>query len=97
MIRIICAAIHFPSYKTTMYGPKNITEGQVLCGWRHANIISLHYAIYGKPVPADEVQGFLTSDNRFVGREEAMKIAIEANQIIRDTYNSMTLFSEDIY
>lgn len=47
----------------------------------------------------DWEQGFLTSKGRFVGREEAMKIAKEQNQIIRlsGSLNSEMLFSEDLY
>ena len=47
----------------------------------------------------DWEQGFLTNKGRFVGREEAMKIAKEQNQIIRlsGSPNSDILFSEDLY
>lgn len=44
-------------------------------------------------------QGFLTNKGRFVGREEAMKIAKAQNQVIRlsGSPNSDILFSEDLY
>ena len=47
----------------------------------------------------DWEQGFLTNTGRFVGREEAMKIAKEQNQLIRlsGSPNSDILFSEDLY
>ena len=47
----------------------------------------------------DWEQGFLTNKGRFVGREEAMKIAKEQNQVIRlsGSLNSDILFSEDLY
>jgi len=42
----------------------------------------------------EEIQGFLTSENRFVGRHEARKLAYEAGQVQEDTG---PLYSEDIY
>ena len=44
----------------------------------------------------ESIQGFLTNKNRFVDREEGMKIAIDANQLISNT-TSKILFSEDLY
>jgi hypothetical protein len=41
-----------------------------------------------------EAQGFYTSKGRFVGREEAAKIAYAAGQIFSPTNR---LFSEDLY
>lgn len=46
----------------------------------------------------DLVQGFLTSDNRFVSRTEANKIAFEAMQIPQSVFEAKTeLYSEDLY
>lgn len=47
----------------------------------------------------DWEQGFLTNKGRFIGREEAMKIAKEQGQIIRlsGSPNANILFSEDLY
>lgn len=47
----------------------------------------------------DFEQGFLTNKCRFVGREDAMKIAQEQGQIIRlsGSPNADILFSEDLY
>lgn len=47
----------------------------------------------------DFEQGFLTNKGRFVGREDAMKIAQEQGQIIRlsGSPNADILFSEDLY
>ena len=44
--------------------------------------------------PHMEAQGFYTSKGRFVGREEAAKIAYAAGQISSPTNR---LFSEDLY
>lgn len=42
-------------------------------------------------------QGFVTNDGRFVGREEAAKIAIEAGQIEQTKFQPGILFSEDLW
>lgn len=101
MIRILCSAIWYKDMPTAVYNPYNVDRGVVLCGWRHANIIHQMKALTGKrtvsngPDAAGEsVQGFLTSDNRFVTREEAAVIAYDAKQI---RYRIKSLMSEDLY
>lgn len=42
-------------------------------------------------------QGFITSRGRYVGREEAFKIAKTANQFIGDPIQQGKLFSEDLW
>lgn len=42
-------------------------------------------------------QGFVTSTGRFVGRQEAMRIAKAAKQIERGKFQPDTLFSEDLW
>lgn len=44
----------------------------------------------------DSIQGFITSDGRFVGRFEAMGIAGAAGQIVHSHAPSFGLFSEDL-
>lgn len=44
-----------------------------------------------------DVQGFLTSEGRFVSRVEAMKIAHRARQTFREKPRSHELFSEDLW
>lgn len=44
-----------------------------------------------------EVQGFLTSDGRFVTRVEAMKIVHRAGQSFRERPRSHELFSEHLW
>lgn len=92
---ITCAAIHYQDGKVYEHQPKNITSGFVATGHRHHNVIALVHQLTGKSA-AGEIQGFLTSKNRFVGREEGYMIALEADQIDYCT-NRSTLFSEDIY
>lgn len=45
----------------------------------------------------DMVQGFLTSEEDFVNREEACRIAIKSGQIIKKTHPLDRLFSEDVW
>jgi hypothetical protein len=44
-------------------------------------------------------QGFVTEDGKFVGREEALKIAVECGQVKMENKvgNKYMLFSEDLY
>lgn len=77
---ILCAAIWFPEYKTPTHGPKNIGNGVVMCGRRHPDIIGTHASLTGTSLPAAHIQGFLTSENRFVERNEGLKIALLAGQ-----------------
>ncbi len=94
---ILCAAIHFDDGKENRYQPSNINSGLVLCGWRHGTIFP---QIGGLVIERrnlgviNEIQGFLTSKNRFVERKEAGEIAYKAGQISEP---NDYLFSEDLY
>ena len=88
---IICAAIWYrdltpPNAKKIgheLYLPQNIDEGIVFCGHRHPHCLYQMVAIYGlyQSQAGFEVQGFLTNKNKFVDREEALKIAIKSKQV----------------
>lgn len=91
---IICAAIWYKDNAIYEHQPKNVSVGFVATGHRHRNIIALIHQLIGQRVKAaDQVQGFLTSKNRFVDRKEGGLIAFNAAQ------SKLTdcLFSEDIY
>lgn len=97
MERILCAAIHYTNIgKPPFHSVKNNDEwpGVVICGWRHHNCISTWKSATGFNTDQSSVQGFLTSENRFVNRKEAGKIAFVAGQI---TIETDCLFSEDLY
>ena len=87
---ILCAAIHFDDGN---YYPHHETYGTgvVACGHRHHLIFTLR----PKDFEGTETQGFLTSKNRFVTREEAKEIAIAAEQVSISNFSG--LFSEDLY
>lgn len=68
--------------------------GRVWTGKRHHLIIRAIVADLGVDViPVTGEQGFVTDDGRFVGREEAAKIAFDAGQV---TERKEYLFSEDL-
>jgi hypothetical protein len=103
MERIYCAAIWYKEMPTAKYMPKNIETGLVVEGHRHADIIRTMLNLLGKRTcsngencAGESIQGFVTNENRFVDRREAMKIARDAHQIISDT-TFAELYSEDLY
>ncbi len=80
--------------------PKNIETGVVICGRRHHNCVvikSMTDVLYTTPY----TQGFVTSKDRFVDREEGALIALAANQVQEDyfelDYEVPCLISEDLY
>lgn len=92
---ILCAAIHFDDDLVYDHQPKNIMSGFVLTGRRHNNIFnSLKCLNINRFDLGNSIQGFITSDDKFVNRKEASKIAYEAKQIDKLTDR---LFSEDLY
>ena len=95
---IICAANLFKDGQKHIHQPRNIDEGIVVCGRRHHNIYLTVADILKKDYKEhtfdDGVQGFLTSDDRFVDRKEAGQIAFDAGQTAKLTE---CLFSEDLY
>lgn len=92
---ITCAAIHYKDNMEYKHQPKNIDVGFVIAGHRHHNIIAIMHQLLGDRFKGkDCVQGFLTSKDRFVDRQEGGHIAKKAAQITRECD---CLFSEDIY
>ncbi len=99
---IICAANHYKDGIEHHAQPKNIESGFVICGRRHHNIINTLASVFGKDCgDINNIQGFITNTDRFVGRQEAYKIAFEADQIIGPNKgipeNIIGLTSEDLY
>lgn len=110
MERIICAAIWYDDGIHRPHLPKNIITGIVIGGLRHCNCMT---AIVATLYPYWQVnddhnkmrievlnkieEGFLTSTGRYLDRENAARIAIEARQIEKLNYSSTELFSEDLY
>ena len=100
-IYVICAAIWFKDGNKYSHQPRNVDSGLVVCGRRHHNCFLTAFEQNGgkkieglNEVNERAVQGFLTSDDRFVDRKEGGQIAFDAGQTaeLKDC-----LFSEDLY
>lgn len=91
MAKLVAAAIKFY--------PKDSNYPQIVCGKRHCDCLEWmfkHRVEYNKQT---HIQGFLTEDNQFVDRYEAMDIALEEEQLL-DPYiykPGKPLFSEDLW
>jgi hypothetical protein len=73
-------------------------EGIVYVGWRHHLIghQMLVDCVCPRPFPGGKAQGFVTSEGKFVSREEARQIAEKAHQgHLRPGYDE--LYSEDLW
>ena len=95
---IICAAIWFRDGNKYRHQPRNVDSGLVVCGRRHHNCFLTAFELNGgkkiEGLNESAVQGFLTSDDRFVDRKEGGQIAFDAGQTAKLTE---CLFSEDLY
>ncbi len=72
----------FETYKKEIWpmaNPKNVDKGLVISGHRHHNCIHFVNSVFEKTdsEAGERVEGFLTSQNRFVDRVEAAKLAFE--------------------
>lgn len=92
--RILCAAIHINDGKKYQHQPKNIESGYVMCGRRHHNILSILFELGISYNKKDVVQGFITSDDMFLNREESAMVAFNAGQTATCT---KSLISEHLY
>lgn len=103
--RIICSAIWYMDLPTQTHRPKNIDSGIVVTGLRHCNCIDTVKTLSDlrtvKLAPdgvGEHIQGFLTSDNRFVDRKRGAEIAWRMKQIKDEgRANPNKLYSEDLY
>lgn len=78
--RILCAAILY--------------DNVLIAGHRHNDCIQSILAFRPDAKISQKMQGFLTSKNRFVGRDIAASIAWKAGQLKKQT---SFLLSEDLY
>jgi hypothetical protein len=105
MEKLVCAAnwyLDFPVIKDdiTSIGfvrPINCDRGIVFCGLRHHNCMYAAIAITGKYQHelGEEIQGFITTKNRFVDREEGALLWLASGGTLE--YSDKRLFSEDLY
>lgn len=94
---VLCAAIHYDDGKTHEHQPRNILSGFVIAGRRHHNcIVSLHLLSGKRNCDYKNIQGFLTSKDRFLNRTESYRLAVESGQI-KDDSEIKSLHSEDVW
>ena len=95
---IMCAATWHKGFPTAHCLPVNITEGVVISGCNHAQILHIVLSLTGKRQCETQPyeQGFLTSTNRFIGRVEALAIAKSQNQLNSYYQGQPQLYSEFI-
>lgn len=97
---IICAAIWYDDGISRSNLPHNINSGLVAAGWRHHNCYTILWSLYpNREYLNNTIQGFLTSKGNFYNREESMKIAKSANQLVdlERIFDRDSLYSEDLY
>jgi hypothetical protein len=98
---IMCAANWIDDGIEHPFQPYNINTGLVFCGWRHPCIIQQYCDIY-KPstdpncIRRSEIQGFLTTKNRFLTREESLVLVKENGQLKKPLIGGV-LTSEDLW
>lgn len=94
--KILCSAVWFKDGKEYSHQPKNIADGFVMCGYRHCDIYEQIKCVLGSPLNLYNESGFITNQNRFVNRKEALEIAQQSLQV---PYNETAteLYSEDLY
>ncbi len=97
---ILCSAIWVKDgNKGYVHQPSNIESGYVVTGRRHHNCYTLLFMLRGvnENLKREEIEeGFLTSTDKFVSREEAGKIALLASQL-EDERHATLLHSEYLY
>lgn len=89
---VMCAANYVDDGKDYNFKPYNIDKGLVYCGWRHPN------AFETMPTGSAHkcIQGFLTTKNRFLTRDEALELVKQTGQLKGDLIGSI-LTSEDLW
>lgn len=93
---VMCAAIHVDDGKDHLYQPYNIATGIVFCGWRHPSIFSQIAESTLVRARSREIQGFLTTKNRFLTRDEALLLVKENCQLTKPLIGGV-LTSEDLW
>lgn len=95
--RILCAAIWVKDSQKHEHGPLNIEDGFVICGRRHHDCLATLMDCFPEHKGKDAIQGFISSDNRFLNRKEALVVAMKARQIHAKHPPYDMLVSEDLY
>lgn len=86
-IRIVCAACRYKDY--LFLAPRHFD----MTMHRQIELMGVEAKDHGGNV----IQGFIDQYGNFLDRKSALKVAIEAGQVIKKTGSEGLLFSEDIY
>ena len=75
------------------------TTGRIIRGHRHGDCYKAILSRGLKPSNGVNAQGFITSKNRYVSRDEGRKLqdAAGIKSVDPEGYRGTTLFSEDLY
>jgi hypothetical protein len=94
---VMCSANYYDDGLDYKHKPYNIDKGFVLCGWRHGCVGESYLALNHEAKRWDHcIQGFLTTKNRFLNREEALILVLENNQLKQPLIGG-ELSSEDLW
>lgn len=93
--RVLCAAIWVQTGVKYSQQPVNIENGFVISGHRHCSCLEV-LGFTEIEYKNKSTQGFLTSKNRFLTREEARKLVLRTGQL-KETRLVGELYSEDLY
>jgi len=89
---VMCAAIYVNDGIHHNFKPYNIDTGLVYCGWRHPCI----FEIMPNGTPNKCIQGFLTTKDRFLTRDEALEL-VKSNGQLKGDIIGRVLTSEDLW
>jgi len=101
---ILCAANHYDDGLKYDHQPRNIQQGFVITGRRHHNCI-LTFSVIAKLKDPEGmkklpcIQGFLTSKDRFLNRQDSYDLAITCGQLKGEAIKKVrtVLMSEDLW
>lgn len=94
---VMCAANWVDDGNEYNFKPFNINTGRVFSGHRHPQIFELTKELYPfKEWGKITIQGFLTTKNRFLTREEALELVKENGQLTKPLIGG-ELTSEDLW
>jgi len=94
---VVCAANWIDDGIDYLYKPYNINKGIVYSGNRHPSIFEQTNRIYPFEKYGElTVQGFLTTKNRFLTREEALEL-VKSNGQLKNKLLGSELTSEDLW
>ena len=94
---VMCASNYYDDGLDHTFQPYNIDKGFVVNGWRHACCGSTYLALNPTAKRWDDcIQGFLTTKNRFLTRDEAY-VLVKLNGQLNEPLIGGMLTSEDLW